>query len=119
MDSDRGGPLHLRWREEDPRAAPPKGDAADVVYDRPRGARHDADDARLAGQRALALGREETLRGELRLQLLEGLEQRSSSGGLEAVGDELQPAARGPEGRGLDREGGASLRRRTASACAP
>ena len=72
--------LHLRGREQDPRAAAAKRDAADVVDDRARRARDDADDARLAGQRALALRREQPLGGELRLQPLERLEQRAAPG---------------------------------------
>ena len=65
----------------------------------PDGARDDADHARLARERALALGREQPLGGELRLEALDGLEQGPAAGGLQAIGDELQPAARGPERR--------------------
>ena len=102
------GPLHLRRRQEDARPAPPERHAADVVDDRPGGARDDADDPRLAGQRSLALGGEEALGGELRLKAHDGREERAPPRRLHPVGHEMPSAARGP-GRGQPRRLNARL----------
>ena len=92
----RARPLHQRRREEDARAAAAEGDLAHVVDDRAARARDHADDARVVRERPLLLGREEPLGPELLLQLLERLEERAFAGGLHAIADELQLAARRP-----------------------
>ena len=92
-------PLNQRGREEDVGAAAAKRHTADIVNDGARGARHDADDARLERKGSLALRREQTFRRKLCLQSLERLEERPASCRLRAVGDELESAARGPERR--------------------
>src|SRR4029077_7560669 len=74
-------------REENARAAAPEGDLADVVDDRAARARDDADRARLGGQGALALGREEPFGRELLFEPLERLEDRPASGRVGPIGD--------------------------------
>ena len=113
----RARALHLRRREQDARAAAPERDAADVVDDRAGRARDDADDARLGGQRALALGREEPLGGELRLQRLERFEQRAASR-PPAPGRRRAAAARAAPRTWAGRAAARARRRRRACACA-
>ncbi len=102
-ESARDGPrgpraLHEGRSEEHAGATPAESDLADIVDGRAALARDHADDARLAGERALAVEREEPFFRELRFQFLERLEERPATGCARAIGDELKPAPRRPEG---------------------
>ena len=86
--------LDGRAREEQAHRRAAERDLDDVVQGGAVGAGDDADHARLRGQRALALGREEALAREPLLQPLERLEQRPPPRGPRRVGRELELAPR-------------------------
>ena len=93
------GALHLRGREQDARAAAPERHAADVVDDRARRARDDADDARLArAAGACAPAAKSPSAASFALSRSSASSSAPRPARLHAVGDELQPAPRRPEG---------------------
>ena len=74
----------------------PERNGANIVERGAVSARHDTHDARIGGQRPLALGREETFGEEPLLERFERLEQGSLTRGASEVPDELESASGRP-----------------------
>jgi hypothetical protein len=87
--------LHARRHDEHGQVGKaPVQDAQEIVHCRAAGAGHEGDAPRKVRQLALASRVEESLGGELLLELLEGDLQRARPDGLDGVADELVLALR-------------------------